>query len=89
MSSKQKSQKRGAASDDPYATAQVRAILDPEQADIVTSRLEEIRSTGASVTIAAPVEGSIERIVSVGGDPQTVAKVSISHLGHQMMLIHV
>jgi hypothetical protein len=80
MTSKQKSQKKGAGSDDPYATAAVRAILDPEQADVVKDKLAEIRSTGASVSIAAAVEGSIERIVSVGGNPETVGKVGIAAL---------
>jgi hypothetical protein len=74
MASKQKSKSKNAA-DDPFATAGVRAILDPEQADTVNSKLEEIQSTGASVAIAAAVEGSIERIVSVGGSPETVGKV--------------
>jgi hypothetical protein len=76
MTSKQKSQKKGTGTEDPYATAAVRAILDPEQAHTVTGKLEDIiRSTGASVSIAAVVEGSIERIVSVGGNPETVGKV--------------
>jgi hypothetical protein len=79
MTSKQKSQKKGTGSDDPYATAAVRAILDPEQADTVMGKLEDIiRSTGASVSIAAVVEGSIERIVSVGGNPETVGKVNMA-----------
>jgi hypothetical protein len=77
MTSKQKSQKKGAGSDDPYATASVRAILDPEQAETVKGKLEEIRSTGASVSIVAAVVGSIERIVSVGGNSETVGKVDI------------
>ena len=80
-SSKQKGKAKNAAAEDPFATAQVRAILDPEQADIVRSKLEEIQSTGASVTIATAVEGSIERIISVGGSPETVGKVYQTPLG--------
>ena len=89
MSSKQKGKGKNAAGDDPFATAQVRAILDPEQADAVNSMLEEIRSAGASVAIAAPVEGSIERIVSVGGNPESVSKVSTVPRRNKMMLIYV
>lgn len=89
MSSKQKGKGKNAAGDDLFATAQVRAILDPEQADAVNSRLEEIQSVSASVAIAAPVEGSIERIVSVGGNPETVGKVSTVPTWKSMMLICV
>jgi hypothetical protein len=69
--------KRGGknAPEDPYATARVRAILDPEETDLVSTKLAEIQSTGAQVAIAATVEGSIERIVSVGGTPEVVGKV--------------
>ena len=89
MSSKQKGKGKNAGGDDPFATAQVRAILDPEQADTVNGKLEEIRSTGASVAIAAPVEGSIERIVSVGGNPETVGTVSTVPEWNKMILICV
>jgi hypothetical protein len=61
--------------EDPYATARVRAILDPEETDLVSAKLAEIQSTGAQVAIAATVEGSIERIVSIGGTPEVVGKV--------------
>jgi len=60
--------------EDPYATARVRAILDPEETDLVSAKLAEIQSTGAQVAIAATVEGSIERIVSIGGTPEVVGK---------------
>ena len=79
-SSRSKRQAKNAAVEDPYATAQVRAIIDPEESDLVTAKLEEIKSTGATVSIAAAVEGSIERIISVGGSPATVGQVQNSFL---------
>jgi hypothetical protein len=75
--SKSKRQAKNAAAEDPFATAKVRAIFDPEQTDLVNAKLDEIQSTGATVTIAASVEGSIERIISVGGSPETVGQVCI------------
>jgi exosome complex RNA-binding protein Rrp42 (RNase PH superfamily) len=74
-SSKSKRQAKNAAAEDPFATAKVRAIFDPEETDLVNAKLEEIQSSGATITIAASVEGSIERIISVGGSPETVGKV--------------
>lgn len=75
LSSKSKRQAKNAAVEDPFATAKVRAIFDPEETDLVNAKLEEIQATGATVTIAASVEGSIERIISVGGSPEIVGKV--------------
>jgi hypothetical protein len=75
LTSKSKRQAKNAAAEDPFATAKVRAILDPEETDLVNVKLEEIQTTGATITIAASVEGSIERIISVGGSPETVGKV--------------
>ena len=72
-SSKSKRQTKNA--EDLMATARVRAILDPEETDLVSAKLAEIQATGASVTIAAAVEGAIERIVSIGGNPETVGQV--------------
>ena len=67
---------RNAAAEDPFATARVRAIIDPEQGDLVTAKLDEIQTTsGATVTIAATAEGTIERIISVSGSPEVVGKV--------------
>ena len=67
---------KNAAAEDPYATARVRAIIDPEQADLVTAKLDQIQTvSGASVSIAAAAEGTIERIISVGGAPEVVANV--------------
>ena len=70
-----KRQAKGATAEDPCATAKVRAILDPEQADLVIGKLQEIQSRGATVDIATSVEGSIERIVCVGGNPAVVGEV--------------
>ena len=73
---KSKRQAKGGATEDPFATARVRAILDPEQADLLASKLEDIQSSGATVSIANTAEGAIERIVSVSGSPDVVGKVS-------------
>ena len=73
---KSKRAAKNAAAEDPFATARVRAIIDPEQADLVTAKLDEIQTaSGATVTIAAAAEGTIERIISVGGSPEVVGKV--------------
>jgi len=72
---KGKRQAKNAAAEDPYANARVRAIFDPEEADLVNTKVDEIQLTGATVTSAKVVEGSIERIISVGGSPEVVAKV--------------
>ena len=61
--------------EDPYSNARVRAIFDPEQAELITSKLEEIQLSGATVTITPAVEGCIERITTVGGTPEVVGKV--------------
>jgi hypothetical protein len=74
-SSRSKRQAKNAAAEDPYATAQVRAIFDPEESDLVASKLEEIKSTGAAVTIPPSAEGTIERIISVGGSPAIIGQV--------------
>ena len=75
-SSRSKRQAKNITTEDPYASAQVRAILDPEESDLVTAKLEEIQSTtGATLTIAAGVEGTIERIITVGGSPAIVGQV--------------
>jgi hypothetical protein len=79
-SSRSKRQAKNAAVEDPYATAQVRAIFDPEESDLVAAKLEEIQSTGATVSIAASAEGTIERIISVGGSPAIVGQVYFSFL---------
>ena len=79
-SSRSKRHAKNAAVEDPYAAAQVRAIIDPEESDLVNAKLEEIQATGATVSIAAAVEGSIERIISVGGSPDTVGQVRISFI---------
>lgn len=76
--SKSKRQGKNVAAEDPYATARVRAIFDPEQGDLIASTLEEIQSTGATVNIASNAEGTIERIVSVGGSPSIVGQVRSS-----------
>src|ERR1700684_2132422 len=56
-SSKSKRQAKNAAAEDPWAAAQVRAILDPEQSDLVTAKMEEIQLTGAAVTLSARADG--------------------------------
>ena len=73
--SKSKRQAKNTATEDPFANAQVRAIFDPEETDLVNAKLEDIQATRATVTIAPSVEGSIERIISVGGSPDVVGKV--------------
>jgi len=79
--SKPKRQAKNAAAEDPYATARVRAIFNPDEADLLTSKLEEIQSTtGATVNIAKSAEGTIERIVSVGGSSECVGLVQEHHL---------
>ena len=85
-SSRPKRQAKNAAVEDPYATAQVRAIIDPEESDLVTAKLDEIKSTGATVSIAAAVEGSIERIISVGGSPAAVGQVRNWLCEHELMI---
>jgi hypothetical protein len=75
LPSKPKRQAKSAAVEDPYATARVRAILNPEESDLVSAKLEEIQSTGATVSIAASAEGVIERIITVGGSPSIVGQV--------------
>jgi hypothetical protein len=72
---KSKRQAKNSSAEDPYATARIRAIFDPEQAELIASRLEEIQTSGATVTLANAVEGSIERIVNVGGSPAVVGLV--------------
>ena len=74
---KGKRQAKNAAAEDPFANARIRAVFDPEEADLVTSRVDEIQLTGATVTPTNAVEGSIERIISVGGSPEVVGKVSL------------
>jgi hypothetical protein len=49
--------------------------LDPEETDLVSAKLAEIQATGATVSIAAAVDGAIERIVSIGGPPDVVGQV--------------
>jgi heterogeneous nuclear rnp K-like protein len=75
MASKSKRQTKNAAQEDPYATARVRIIVDPEQADVITAKLGEIQLSGAAVAMATVADGTIERIVTVGGSPETVGKV--------------
>lgn len=75
LPSKSKRQAKSAAVEDPYATARVRAIFNPEDSDLINAKLEDVQSTGATVTTAASVEGTIERIISVGGSPSIVGKV--------------
>ena len=73
---KSKRAAKNAAAEDPFATARVRAIIDPEQADLVSSKLDELQTvSGATITIAAAAEGTIERIISVSGSPEVVGKV--------------
>ena len=79
---KSKRQTKG-ATDDPFASARVRAILDPEQAELVASKVEEIQTMyGANVSIAIAAEGTIERIVSVSGTPDVVGKVHFLASSH-------
>lgn len=73
--SKAKRQAKHTTTEDPFANARVRAIFDPEETDLVNATLEDIQSTGATVTLAPSVEGSIERIISVSGSPDVVGKV--------------
>ena len=73
--SKSKRQAKSAAQEDPYATARVRIIVDPNQAELITSQFEQIQSSGATVNVANAVEGTIERIVSVSGSPEVVGRV--------------
>jgi hypothetical protein len=75
LPSKSKRQAKSATVEDPYATARVRAIFNPEESDLINAKLEDIQSTGATVTVAAAAEGTIERIVSVGGSPSMVEQV--------------
>jgi len=72
---KSKRQTKGGATEDPFANARVRAILDPEQADLLASKLEEIQSSGATISIGNAAEDTIERLVSVTGSPDVVGKV--------------
>jgi hypothetical protein len=73
---KGKRQAKNAAAEDPFANARIRGVFDPEEADLVNSKVDEIQLTGATVTPAKVVEGSIERIFSVGGSPEAVGKVT-------------
>jgi hypothetical protein len=75
--SKSKRQARSATQEDPHATARVRIIVDPDQAQRISSQLETIQSTGAAVAIANAADGTIERIVAVSGPPETVGKVCL------------
>jgi hypothetical protein len=72
---KSKRAAKNAAVEEPYAAAKVKGVLDPEEAQLVTLKTEEIQGVGATVTAGRVVEGSIERIVTVGGSPEVVGKV--------------
>jgi hypothetical protein len=83
---KSKRQAKNATGEDAFANARVRAIFDPEETDLVNAKLEEIQATGAAVTVAPSVEGSIERIISVGGSPEVVGQVRRRSMGLWLIL---